>query len=215
MLINWFLPPQPPKHLMQCRPCAMAQEGREAFFFHSCTNGLAGACMQNRLPHEYDTILVALVLWIYTILLFLPHKIFFCLSIHWWMIYIRWKLFEIQWYFLKLYFYGLWFKGHFAKNSWHYFIEGIIQARVFFEELWYTCIFSYNKISDFQSENSILTHWILEGQIDFWSNILLFRTQTACYTKSKYSLKAIHFVNSVCTIFSLWKKDPPHQTFPS
>ena len=28
-------------------------------------------------------------------------------------------------------------------------------------------------------------------------------------------LKAIHFVNSVCTIFSLWKQDPPHQTFPS
>ena len=28
-------------------------------------------------------------------------------------------------------------------------------------------------------------------------------------------LKAIHFVNSVCRIFSLWKKDPPHQTFPS
>ena len=27
-------------------------------------------------------------------------------------------------------------------------------------------------------------------------------------------LKAIHFVKSVCTIFSLWKQDPPHQTFP-
>ena len=31
----------------------------------------------------------------------------------------------------------------------------------------------------------------------------------------KQILKAIHFVNSVCTIFSLWKQDPPHQTFPS
>ena len=28
-------------------------------------------------------------------------------------------------------------------------------------------------------------------------------------------LKTICFVNSVYTIFSLWKKDPPHQTFPS
>ena len=28
-------------------------------------------------------------------------------------------------------------------------------------------------------------------------------------------LRAIHFVNSVCTIFSLEKKDPPYQTFPS
>ena len=31
----------------------------------------------------------------------------------------------------------------------------------------------------------------------------------------KYHLKAIHFVKSVCTIFSLWKQDPSHQTFQS
>ena len=28
-------------------------------------------------------------------------------------------------------------------------------------------------------------------------------------------LKPIHFVNSVCTIFIFWKRDPSHQTFPS
>jgi hypothetical protein len=28
-------------------------------------------------------------------------------------------------------------------------------------------------------------------------------------------LKLIHFVNSVCTTFTLWKRDPSHQTFPS
>ena len=37
-------------------------------------------------------------------------------------------------------------------------------------------------------------------------------TSHAPYSKV---VKAIHFVNSVCTIFSLWKKDPPNQTFPS
>ena len=35
------------------------------------------------------------------------------------------------------------------------------------------------------------------------------------YFFSERTLNAIRFVNSICTIFSLWKKDPPHQTFPS
>ena len=34
-------------------------------------------------------------------------------------------------------------------------------------------------------------------------------------SRLKRLLKAIRFVNSVCTIFSLWKKGPPHQNFPS
>jgi hypothetical protein len=33
--------------------------------------------------------------------------------------------------------------------------------------------------------------------------------------RQNIALKAIQFVNSVCTIFSLWKRYPPHQTFPS
>ena len=35
------------------------------------------------------------------------------------------------------------------------------------------------------------------------------------FTFLHFYLKAIHFVNSVCTIFSLWKQDRSHQTFPS
>ena len=31
----------------------------------------------------------------------------------------------------------------------------------------------------------------------------------------KKNIKAIRFVNSVCTIFSFWKQGPPHQTFPT
>ena len=42
-------------------------------------------------------------------------------------------------------------------------------------------------------------------KISWWYFLSLIKTE----------LKAIHFVNSVCTIFSLWKKDHPHQTFPS
>ena len=50
------------------------------------------------------------------------------------------------------------------------------------------------------------------GLAPFWGKILIF---TRFLRNSMAMIKARHFVNSACAIFSLWKQDPPHQTFPS
>ena len=62
----------------------------------------------------------------------------------------------------------------------------------------------------------------LVAQFSIWVNFastrLYFTLKNEFNTfllRLKVILKAIHFVNNVCTIFSLKKKDPPRQTFPS
>ena len=48
-----------------------------------------------------------------------------------------------------------------------------------------------------------------------WDKIVLVKIFWNSRLKAENLQKAIHFVNSVCTIFSLWNKEPSHQTFPS
>ena len=41
------------------------------------------------------------------------------------------------------------------------------------------------------------------------------KSYSITYIEIDIGVKPIHFVNSVCTIFIFWKRDPSHQTFPS
>ena len=44
-----------------------------------------------------------------------------------------------------------------------------------------------------------------------WSTLGSFNN----YVDKMRWVKPIHFINNVCTILIFWKKNPPHQTFPS
>ena len=61
------------------------------------------------------------------------------------------------------------------------------------------------------------TQWGIIMRVRKWKSVKQSTNSNILYYHKilTHMLNAIHFVNSVCTIFSLWKKDPPHQTFPS